>query len=223
MKHSFFNLPRSRQWIYSIMATFLGVTLILSSVFLSMYYQQVWLLLLLIPLYFVFAQLLDIPFGHLRGTLRHYSPMLIVQPMGGKYHLHTTTLFDQVFALPHKHPKLSNQQQILIWIIDGFLALIDDLKQQPNTLIVGTTHFLNDRRAGMLGFTVHKADLFSKLILILNYLNLILSMSITKGGLHFPKLTQVRRFEISSTDLIAKEALFQDWRDKLVRRTRLAG
>lgn len=222
MKHAFYSLSRSRQWTYTTMATFVGIALILSSVFLAMYTQQLWLLLLLIPFYFVFAQLLDIPFGHLRGTLRHYSPMLIVQPIGDVLHLHTTALFDQLFALPHKEPELSNQQQILLWIMDGFIALIEDLKDQPSTQIVGTTHFLSRRRAERLGFTMRKADPFSQLILVLNYLNLVISMSITKGGLHFPKLNQVRTFEIKSEDLIKKESFFKDWRDKLSRRTQEA-
>ncbi|MBX2872760.1 MAG: hypothetical protein KTR30_11685 [Saprospiraceae bacterium] len=219
MKHSFYELPRARQWTLSIVFAILGAVLILSSVFLCMYFLQPWLLLLLIPLYFVFAQLLDIPFGHLRGTLKHYSPMLIVQPISGTYYLHTTTLFDQLFALPHKDPKLSNQQQILIWILDGFLALIDDLKEQPDLPIVGTTHFLSLRRAQKLGFTIRAADPVSKFILIINYLNLVLSMSITKGHLRFPKLNQVRRFEISTTDLIRQEPLFRAWRMQLIRRT----
>ncbi|NRB50280.1 MAG: hypothetical protein HRU41_21560 [Saprospiraceae bacterium] len=114
MKHSFYELPRSRQWRLSIIFAIVGGLLILSSIFLCMYLLQPWLLLLLIPFYFVYAQLLDIPFGHLRGTLKHYSPMLIVQPISGTYYLHTTALFDQLFALPHKDPKLTNQQQILI-------------------------------------------------------------------------------------------------------------
>lgn len=219
MKHSFYELPRSRQWRISIVLAIVGAVVILSSVFLCMYFLQPWLLLLLIPIYFVFAQLLDIPFGHLRGTLKHYSPMLIVQPISGTYYLHTTALFDQLFALPHKDPKLTNQQQTLIWILDGFLALIEDLKKEPNIPIVGTTHFLSPRRAEKLGFTVQSADPVSKFILIINYLNLVLSMSITKGQVRFPKLTQVRKFKISSTDLIVKESLFRSWRETLVRRS----
>lgn len=219
MKHSFFDLPRSRQWTLSIVITIGGLMLILSSVFFCMYYQQVWLLLLLIPLYFVFAQLLDIPFGHLRGTLIHYSPMLVVQPIRQTLHLHTTTLFDQIFTLSHKDPHLTNQQQTLIWILDGFVALIDKLEQDhaPTTL-VGTTYFLSPRRAKLLGFSVQKADPFSKLILLLNYLNLLLSMSITKGRLSFPKINNVQRFEISSQELINNRHLFQGWREKLMAR-----
>lgn len=222
MKHSFFDLPRSRQWTYSITITIVGLLLILSSVFLCMYYQQVWLLFLLIPLYFVFAQLLDIPFGHLRGTLIHYSPMLVVQPLGSTLHLHTTTLFDQISTLPHKKPSLTNQQQTLIWILDGFLALIDRLENdhEPTTL-VGTTYFLSPRRAKLLGFSVQKADPFSKLILILNYLNLLLSMSITKGRLSFPKINNVQRFEISSQALINNKHLFKRWREQLLARNQL--
>ncbi len=219
MRHSFFELSRARQWTLSITAAILGALLILSSIFLCMYWQEPWLLLLLIPLYFVFAQLLDIPFGHLRGTLVHYSPMVIVQPISGTWHLHTTTLFDQLFALPHKDPKLSNQQQTLIWILDGFLALIEELKDQPNIPLVGTTHFLSVRRAEKLGFTIQTADVVSRFILIINYLNLVLSMSISKGRLRFPKLDQVRKFQISSTDLISKEALLRNWRTQLVRRS----
>jgi len=219
MKHSFFDLPHSRQWAYSIVITVVGLVLILSSVFICMYYQQVWLLLFLIPLYFVFAQLLDIPFGHLRGTLIHYSPMLVVQPLGQTLHLHTTTLFDQIFTLPHKKPSLTNQQQTLLWILDGFLALIDKLeKDQVSTTLVGTTYFLSPRRAKLLGFSVQKADPFSKLILILNYLNLLFSMSITKGRLSFPKINNVQRFEISSQELINNRHLFSDWQEKLLAR-----
>ncbi len=218
MKHSFYELPRARQWALSIVFALLGAVVILGSVFLCMYFLQPWLLLPLLPLYFVFAQLLDIPFGHLRGTLIHYSPMLIVQPVSGTYHLHTTTIFDQLFALPHKAPRLTNQQQILIWILDGFIALIDDLKQQPDLPIVGTTHFLSPRRAEKLGFSIQAADPISNFILIINYLNLILSMSITKGRLQFPKLGQTRKFTISSKTLISKEALFRTWREKLLSR-----
>lgn len=220
MKHSFFELPRARQWTLSIAFAILGATLMLSSIFLCMYWRVPCLLLLLIPLYFVFAQLLDIPFGHLRGTLIHYSPMLIVQPISGTWHLHTTTLFDQLFALPHKDPKLSNQQQTLIWILDGFLDLIEDLKDKPNIPLVGTTHFLSPRRAKKLGFTIQAAGVGSKFILIINYLNLVLSMSITKGRLRFPKLDQVRRFEISAADLISKEDLFRNWKVQLMHRSK---
>jgi|GEM_PF-2445799 len=222
MTHRFFKLSRSTQWRLSILVALLGAVLILGSIFLSMYTQQPWLLLLLIPLYFVFAQLLDIPFGHLRGTIIHYSPMLLAQRHQGNYHIHTTTLFDQLFCLPDKQPHLSNQTQTMIWIIDGFIAFIQALKDAPPCLIKGSTYFLSERRAQKLGFTITPADPFTRVILMLNYLNLILTMSITKGRLSFPRLDKVIGFEISSADLIAKEDFFLEWQRKLAERTRIS-
>ncbi len=220
MTHRFFDLPRRTQWWVSTFGVIFGAVLILSSIFISMYAQQVWLLFLLIPLYFVFAQLLDIPFGHLRGTIIHYSPMLLAQRHQGKYHIHTTTLFDQLFCLPDKQPHLSNQTQTLIWIIDGFIAFIQALKKEKPCLIVGSTYFLSERRAQKLGFTITSADPLTRIILVLNYLNLILTMSITKERLSFPSLNKVIGFEISSVDLIAREAFFVDWQRKLAERTK---
>lgn len=223
MTHRFFNLSRSTQWRLAILVALLGAVLILSSIFLSMYTQQLWLLLLLIPLYFVFAQLLDIPFGHLRGTIIHYSPMLLAQHHQGNYHIHTTTLFDQLFCLPDKQPHLSNQTQTLIWMIDGFIAFIQTLKEEPPCLIKGSTYFLSERRAQKSGFTITPADPFTRIILILNYLNLILTMSITKGRLSFPRLDKIIGFEITSADLIAKEDFFLEWQRKLAERTQASG
>lgn len=220
MTHRFFNLPRRTQWRLSIFVATFGAVLILSSLFIGMYIQQVWLLFVLIPLYFVFAQLLDIPFGHLRGTIIHFSPMLLAQRHQGNYHIHTTTLFDQLFCLPDKQSHLSNQTQTLIWIIDGFIAFIQALKEEEPCLIVGSTYFLSERRAQKLGFAITPASPLTRIILVLNYLNLILTMSITKERLSFPSLNKIIGFEISSEDLIAREDFFKDWQRKLAERTK---
>ena len=115
---------------------------------------------------------------------------------------------------------LSGKQRtnfILQKYLEGILNLIDACEKSHNTSvkIKGTTYMLNDRTAHKIGLTIIKTDLIQKLILIYNYVNVLVSNSIAKRKLSFPKMDQIKTFESGISELIKRKAFIIELNNKL--------
>jgi hypothetical protein len=87
---------------------------------------------------------------------------------------------------------LSGKQRtnlILLKYLEGILNLIDSCEIDNNTAvrIKGTRYILNERTAHKIGLNIIKANIIQKMVLTFNYVNILISNSIAKRKLSFPK------------------------------------
>ena len=68
----------------------------------------------------------------------------------------------------------------------------------------GTSYIINKRTAEKIGFKVIETNMLQKIILIYNYFNVMVSNSIAKNKLAFPKLSNTKTFEADIGQLLAK-------------------
>ncbi len=68
----------------------------------------------------------------------------------------------------------------------------------------GTSYIINKRTAEKIGFKVIETNMLQKIILNYNYFNVMVSNSIAKNKLVFPKLSNTKTFEADIGQLLAK-------------------
>ena len=115
---------------------------------------------------------------------------------------------------------LSGKQRtnlILLKYLEGILNLIDSCEIDNNTAvrIKGTRYILNERTAHKIGLNIIKANIIQKMVLTFNYVNILISNSIAKRKLSFPKLTTVKTFESTVEELIKRREFIEGLNDKL--------
>jgi len=112
-----------------------------------------------------------------------------------------------------------NQRTIFIiqQYLQGLLNLIEvNEKNKVDDLIIrGTSYIIKERTAQRLGFKVIKTDYIQKLILIYNFFNVLITYSIAKGKLSFPKLKETKTFETKLNELVDRKVFIRNLNEKL--------
>ncbi|WP_159432692.1 hypothetical protein [Mesonia phycicola] len=145
-----------------------------------------------------------------QGKLIYYSNLLITEsPKNNIVKIHGGTLLDYVFVIKREWSATKRRNYILKKYTEGLLNMIEDFEIKPDQKITfkATTYIINKRTATKIGFKIVDEELMQKGILLFNYVNLIISNSIVKKKISFPKLNQVITFEASLEDLIANKPL----------------
>jgi hypothetical protein len=106
---------------------------------------------------------------------------------------------------------------ILQQYLQGLLNLIEENENSNvNDLTIrGTSYIINDRTARRVGFKSVRTDNIQKLILIYNYFNVLITYSIAKGKLSFPKLGASKTFEANLSTLVEKKEYIGNLHNKL--------
>ena len=154
------------------------------------------------------APFVDVPAMVKAGKLSYHSVFLLAEaPKNGLLNLHGGTLFDYVYVLDFKESGKARTAFILQAYLKGLLHLIATYEQQEAPLkLRWTSYIVNQRTAARLGFTPQPKDGLQQLILAFNYGNLLVSNSLAKGKLSFPKLSATQTYEASLEDLMARKA-----------------
>jgi len=164
----------------------------------------------------IIAPFFDVPTLKKNGKLRYYSSLFVAEKeKNGKITIHGGSLFDYVFVIDRK---LTGQQRtnfIIQKYLEGFLNLIETCEKNKNVKIKATTHLLNDRTANKLGFKISKTDFIQKLILRYNYANILLSSSIAKRKISFPKMSSIKTFESELNELTKRKEFIKELNTKL--------
>ena len=166
----------------------------------------------------IIASFFDNPAFKKQGKLIYYSTLFVAEKEEkGIIKIHGGSLFDYVFVIDKT---LSGKQRInfiLQKYLEGILSLIDSCEKDNNTAvrIKGTTYILNEKTAHKIGLNIIKTDIIQKLILTFNYVNILISNSIAKRKLSFPKLTTVKTFESTVEELIKRREFIEGLNDKL--------
>lgn len=106
---------------------------------------------------------------------------------------------------------------ILQQYLEGLLNLIEEneINKSENFKISGTSYIINERTAQRIGFKVIKTDIIQKFILIYNYFNVLITYSIAKDKLSFPKLKHTKTFEASLNELVYRKDFIRSLNGKL--------
>lgn len=219
LKHRFYLKSKEEQvWIQVRVG--LASFLLLLLVFLICWKTHFFLpLVLAIPITLsVVASFFDVPGLKKSGHLVYYSTLFLSEkPKDGKITVHGGTLFDYVFVIDRKLNGRKRMNLVLQQYLEGLDHMIDHLQMETmgNPVIRGTSYIINERSAKKLGFQVVETDFLQKCILVYNYFNLMLSCSMAKGKLSWPRLGETKTYEAKLSDLVLRRDFIQSMNGKL--------
>ncbi len=166
----------------------------------------------------IIAPFFDIPTLKKNKKLIYYSSLFIAEKeKNGIIIIHGGSLFDYFFVIDKKLNGKQRTNFILQKYLEGILNLMDVCEKNHNTSvkIKGTTYILNDRTANKIGLKIIKTDFIQKLILTFNYVNVLISNSIAKRKISFPKLNNIKTFESELNELIKRKEFIRELNNKL--------
>jgi len=216
MEHRFYNKSKKEQTRIT-MLIICGSLMLIITIVVASFIAKTYLLgiLLIFITLLIIAPFIDTPSLRKKGELIYYSSMLIGEkPKNGIIQVHGGTLFDYVFVLEKNMSGKERTEKIIQQYFEGLLKLIEKY-QDSDILVRGTTYILNEKTIKRLGFKVVQTDPIKKIILHLNYVNILISNSIAQKKLTFPNLKNTRTFEASICDLLSRKEYLIDINEKL--------
>ncbi|WP_299009380.1 hypothetical protein [uncultured Tenacibaculum sp.] len=154
----------------------------------------------------VIAPFFDMPSLKKSGKMIYYSSLFITEkPKDGLIKIHGGTLFDYYFVIDKKMNGKQRTNFIIQKYLDGLLHLMEEYKNDKKMKIRGTSYIINKKTAEKIGFEIVETDILQKIILICNYCNILISNSIAKKKLSFPKLNKTKTFEANVSQLLKRK------------------
>ena len=219
MKHGFYTKSKSQQNRVQLFIATSALLITFLAVFVSwiakVYFLGILIILVVIT---IIAPFFDTPSLKKNGKLRYLSLLLITEiPKNGVLKIHGGTLFDYVFVIDKKMNGNQRTNFIIQKYLEGVLNLIAEYENKKinNLTIRGTSYIINDRTAERIGFKVIRTDLIQKFILVFNYFNVLISYSIAKDKLSFPKVSDTKTFEAKLVDLAKRKVFLMNLNNKL--------
>lgn len=219
VQHGFYAKTRRQQNQLLLLMGLTFFVVILLLVFISWITRFYFIGILLIPITLsVIAPFIDTPALKKSGKLIYHSLLFLSEKeKNGIIKIHGGTLFDYVFVIDKKMNGNQRTNFILQQYLQGLLNLIEENENSNvNDLTIrGTSYIINDRTARRVGFKSVRTDNIQKLILIYNYFNVLITYSIAKGKLSFPKLGASKTFEANLSTLVEKKEYIGNLHNKL--------
>jgi di/tricarboxylate transporter len=164
-------------------------------------------IVLFLPLWLLLSLFLLAPLFRLTGVLRYYSPYLIAsRAQRGRIYLHGATPFDYLLLFRWRDRGRPAVQCILLWYVDGLLALARELERGRlplDTTISATSYIFSAGSARRYGFTVEEAPRFS-IGGYLTYPTQLLTYSFAQGRWALPPIHRARQATIDGATLRAQ-------------------
>jgi hypothetical protein len=180
-----------------------------------------WLGILTVPVVMsIIAPFFDTPNLVRSGRLKYQSLLFLSEkPRKGFVKVHGGTLFDYVFVMEGKMSARVRRTLILQQFLEGLLNIAREYEQMEEDLVIqGTTYMFSKRNAERIGFMVAKTNFVQKLILLFNFFNVLLTYSIAKRKLSFPRVNETKTFEIKLHDLVRQKEVLNRLNNNLKSR-----
>ncbi len=194
--HYFFELPYTSPWKYVMVAFFL-------------------------PVY----SITFMPILTLLKVADYKSELLFVTKDAGKnYDLHFGSLFDCILSGLFSGKRGGFKDLMLFFLVDGMLKLANDVasgKIDKEAEIRGSSYFFNEKTAAKFGFESMKMKTSHKYILYLNYLEILLVFSFSKGRLARPNIEDFRSVKTTGASLIKHKEYIEKLHKVLKRKVKL--
>ena len=207
MNHRFYNKNKKEQNRILIVIAICSIIIILLSVIISIYsgIYLIGILTFSITLSII-APFFDMHSLKKNGRVIYYSPLFITEkPKNGLIKIHDGTLFDYYFVIDKKMNGKQRTNFIIQQYLDGLLLLIEKYKNDTKIKIRGTSYIINKSTAEKIGFEIVETDILQRIILIYNYFNILISNSIAKNKLSFPKLNKTKTFDANMSQLLERK------------------
>jgi len=219
LKHKFYIKTKKKQNQIQFLIGFCTLIVIIASLFISWKTGIYLFVILTFPITIsIIAPFFDTPSLKNSGKLVYHSPLFLSErPNNGVIKIHGGTLFDYVFVIDQKMNGRQRTNFIIQQYLEGLLNFIEENENNraDNIIVRGTSYIIKDRTAQRIGFKIIKTDFIQKLILIHNYFNILITYSIAKGKLSFPKLNETKTFETNLNELIKRKDFIRNLNEKL--------
>lgn len=217
MNHRFYNKDKKEQNRILIVIAICSLMIISSSAIISIYsgIYLIGILTFAITLSII-APFFDMPSLKKSGRMIYYSPLFIAEkPNNGLIKIHGGTLFDYYFVIDKEMNGKQRTNFIIQQYLTGLLNLIEKYENDKKMKIRGTSYIINKRTAEKIGFEIVETDILQKIILIYNYFNVLISNSIAKNKLSFPKLNKTQTFETDVNQLLDRKEYIEKLNETL--------
>jgi len=214
MDHKFYNKSRKDQnrFQFVLALSSLAVLTLLLAVVIYVQFYFIGALFVAILLSII-APFFDMPSLKKSGKMQYYSSLFIAEsPKNNIIKIHGGTLFDYYFVIDWNMTGKQRTNYIIRQYLIGLLSLIEAHQNNPSMKIQGTSYVINKRTAQKIGFQVIETNVLQKVILSYNYFNILISNSLAKNKLAFPKISNTKSFEAEISQLIKQK----DYIKKLV-------
>ncbi|MEW6990944.1 hypothetical protein AADZ91_09680 [Colwelliaceae bacterium 6441] len=210
MIHRFYNLTPQQQFLVQLKLAILFLLLNIVMGTLLFFIGLPFLILFFFAISLsVLAPFIDVPSGVKAGSLFYYSPLLIAEKVrNNRLVLHSGSLFDYYFVLDKDSSAQERKKTVFSAYIDGLLNLINQYenKQTEQLSIKMTSYILNPRTAKKIGLKQTDTDLFQRIILYFNYINLTSALSLLNNKLTWPKMQNIYSYEGKLDSLMKRKA-----------------
>ena len=207
MNHRFYNKNKKEQNSVLIKIAICALIIISLSIVVSIY-SGIYLIgiLTFAIILSIIAPFFDMPSLKKTGRMIYYSSLFIAEkPKNGLIKIHGGTLFDYYFVIDKKMNGKQRTNFIIQQYVEGLLQLLEKYDNNKKINIRGTSYIINKRTAEKIGFEIVETDILQKIILIYNYFNILISNSIAKNKISFPKLNKTKTFEAEVSQLIKRK------------------
>jgi len=207
LNHKFYKKNKKEQYKILIVIGICSLTIILVSLIISIHSRIYLIGILTFSITIsIIAPFFDMPSLKKNGIITYYSLLFIAEkPKNGIIKIHGGTLFDYYFVIPKKMNGKQRTNFIIQQYLDGLLHLLRKYENNKKMEIRGTSYIINKRTAEKIGFEIVETDILQKIILIYNYFNILISNSIAKNKLSFPKLNKTKTFKADVSQLLARK------------------
>ena len=206
MNHRFYNKTKIEQQSILTLIAIRALTIIAVSIIIAVYTGIYLLGIVTFAITLsIIAPFFDMPSLKSSGKIVYYSPLFLAEkPKNKLTRIHGGTLFDYYFVIDRSLNGKQRTDFIIQQYLSGLLAFIEKHKTNKQMKVRGTSYIINKRTAEKIGFKVVETNMLQKIILIYNYFNVMVSNSIAKNKLAFPKLSNTKTFEADIGQLLAK-------------------
>ncbi len=167
----------------------------------------------------IIAPFFDVPSLIEKGQLKYYSLFLLAEQEKDKtIKIHGGTLFDYYFVFQKEMTQQERTKIVLLEYLKGLRNLVENTNESIK--IQGTSYIINERTANKLGLKKVSTNGIQNLILLFNYFNLILSISLVKKSIVFPNLRKIKTFEGKIIDIKKREIFINKLIKKLEKNYR---
>ncbi|UBZ13693.1 hypothetical protein LDL77_17640 [Flagellimonas marinaquae] len=207
MTHKFYSKTKKEQSRILIWILLLALLVIILSCWLAWVIQFYFFgIIMFLAVITLVAPFIDVPSMKKSGKLHYHSLLMLSEkPKDGVIKIHGGTLFDYVFVIDKEMTGNQRKTFIIQQYVEGLLNLLKNTDLESSTTIQGTSYIINKRTAQRIGFEVVPTDHLQKFILAYNYLNVLVTYSIAKGKLSFPKINKTITFEANLKDIGQKK------------------
>ena len=209
MNHPFYHRPQRErtkiQLLMAISAVLISAVAVVVAAWVAIWFLAIATFPIILS---IIAPFFDVPAMRKSGKLIYYSPLFITEKeKDGVITIHGGTLFDYVFVIDRRMTGRQRTTFIIQQYLEGLLNLLEEYegREHANLKIRGTSYIISERTARKMGFQVTGLDGVQKGLLVYSYYNLLLSNSIAKGRLAFPKLSRTITVESNLSELIARK------------------